>query len=750
MPKYDKTLEEKMSGDMLDYLGYKEGKNPDDQPIHKDVKESLELLEHYYDEREKWALKFKEAEEFRNGVQWTKKQTNALKSRGHSPIVVNRIHPAIETAKALLTSKKPQFRATARDDSDREIAKVFSDLFQWIWEQSNGNAELKRAIDDYYVGGMGVLMAYQDPNADMGKGEVMLKSIYPLDLYIDPNSRDPFCRDAANMIVAKLMTDDEAEKVYPEYKHIWEKAGSSQQERYPSTDLHKTEDQLLLGDLTTDDTVSPTKEYIERYTRIKVNYYHIYDPYSKYEALYEKEEYQKYVEEAAVRLIQPEGEDETVTDYEEVKQYIELMNEMGPVFHQIMNPETGEVIVQPGEEGKDAIPGSTREIVLMTKGDLIEAGEILVNNIEQTRIKVIVSVGSMLLYTRILPVDTYPIIPMMNVHNRNPYPESDVRIYKPLQKYINKIRSLIIAHATTSTNVKLLIPRGSVNKTEIQKEWGKAGTAVIEFDAELGAPVVAGPVPLPNELYKNEADAKHDLEYGFGIFEMMQGSGSAAPSTYRGTVAIDEYGQRRIKSRLDDVENTLNALARVTIGLIQQLYTEEKVIRLTNPDGTVNRSVINEPLYEDYTMAIHGKVNDITVGKYDIVIASGSTLPSNRWAQFEYYMELYKSGVIDQEELLKKTEVVDVEGVLSRHSIINQLQGQLEQAQQQIKELTGDLQTADRESVHAKKRLEVEKFKTQLDKASNKIDKTSELFDARMNDQMSMMRSSNKEKKKDE
>ena len=351
-------------------------------------------------------------------------------------------------------------------------------------------------------------------------------------------------------------------------------------------------------------------------------------------------------------------------------------------------------------------------------------GEILVNNIEQTRIKIIVSVGSMLLYTRILPVDSYPIVPMMNVHNRNPYPESDVRIYKPLQKYINKIRSLIIAHATTSTNVKLLIPRGSVNKSEIQKEWGKAGTAVIEFDAELGQPVVAGPVPLPNELYKNEAEAKHDLEYGFGIFEMMQGSGSGAPSTYRGTVAIDEYGQRRIKSRLDDVEGTLNQLAKITVSLIQQLYTEEKVIRLINPDGTIRRSVLNEPLYEDYSMAIHGKINDITVGKYDIVIASGSTLPSNRWAQFEYYMELYKAGVIDQEELLKKTEVVDVEGVLERASIINQLQGQLEQAQQQIKELSGDLQTADRESVHAKKRLEVEKFKTQLDKASNKIDMT--------------------------
>lgn len=746
MPKYDNTLKEKMSGDMLDYLGYKQGINPVDEPVNADVKKSLELLEHYYSEREKWATKFKEAEEFRNGIQWKKSQAKALRSRGHSPIVVNRIHPAIETAKAMLTSRKPQFRATARDDSDRQIAKVFSDLFQWVWEQSNGNAELKRAIDDYYVGGMGVLQVYQDPSADFGKGETKLKSIYPLDVYFDPDSRDRFCRDAASIIIARLMNDDEADKVYPEFKHIWKNAETSVSSRYPNTGMDKTEDQILLGDANTNDLINQSREYVERYTRVQVNYYHIYDPFSKYEALYEKDEYEKYYIEGAIRLINPAGEDETVTDYEAVKELLKIREEIGPVFHQMMDPQTGEIVMQPGEEGNEAIPGSTREIVILTKGELIENGEILANNIEQTRIKVIVSVGTKLLYTRILPVDSYPIVPMMNVHNRNPYPESDVRIYKPLQKYINKIRSLIIAHATTSTNVKLLIPRGSVNKKEIQAEWGKAGTGVIEFDAELGQPIIGGPIPLPNELYKNEADAKHDLEYGFGIFELMQGSGAGAPSTYRGTVAIDEYGQRRIKSRLDDVESTLNQLAKICVPMMQQLYTEEKVIRLINPDGTIQRSVINEPMYEDYTMAIHGKLNDITVGKYDIIIASGSTLPSNRWAQFEYYMELYKAGVIDQEELLKKTEVVDVEGVLDRHSIINQLQGQLSQAEEEIKKLRGDLQTADRESVHAKKRLEVEKFKTNLDKASNRIDKASELYDTRLNDQLSLMRSEKKEK----
>ena len=48
------------------------------------------------------------------------------------PIVVNRIHPIVETAKSLLTYNSPQFRSTGREDSDRDTAKVFSDLFQYI------------------------------------------------------------------------------------------------------------------------------------------------------------------------------------------------------------------------------------------------------------------------------------------------------------------------------------------------------------------------------------------------------------------------------------------------------------------------------------------------------------------------------------------------------------------------------------------------------------------------------------------
>ena len=152
--------------------------------IPESVQLTRELFHDYKSARELWAQKFQESVEFRAGAQWTNEERDILESRGQAPIVVNRIHPIVETAKSLLTYNSPQFRSTGREDSDRDTAKVFSDLFQYIWQISSGDEELKRTIDDYYVGGMGVLQVYQDPDADMGKGEVYIKSINPLGISI--------------------------------------------------------------------------------------------------------------------------------------------------------------------------------------------------------------------------------------------------------------------------------------------------------------------------------------------------------------------------------------------------------------------------------------------------------------------------------------------------------------------------------------------------------------------------------------
>ena len=704
-----------------------------------EVKLSEELLAEYASIRTKWARQAVEDSEFRNGMQWTKEQVNSLRKRAQEPLVVNVIYPAVEQAKAMLTANAPRFQSTGREGSDVKTGQIFSDLMSWVWENSKGNTELKEAIDDYYVKGMGCMIVYHDPQADFGKGDVFVKAIDPLDVYIDPSSQDPYSRDASNIIVSKLYSEAQLISMYPGMEEIIRRATEVTVAPQTESLRHGLEDQVVSKEEISAQRILSKEdreiEVIERYSKIKVPHYRVFDPQLNDEKILTIEEYQEYSQKIGYKVYNKKDQ-RVVTDDKEVETYKEIEKEYGTVFHLVINPVTQEQVMMQGEETPSAIEGSTTIIEQRTFAELMETGDLLVNEISLTRIKQVVSAGGEVLFINGLPIEDYPVVTIMNTHNRNPYPLSDVRMVKGLQSYINKIRSLIVAHASSSTNVKLLIPRGSMNKQQLEEEWGRAGTAVIEFDPELGQPIVAGPIPLPNELYKNEADAKADIERILGIYALMQGDPSAMPQTYKGTLAIDEYGQRRIKSKRDDIEEGINQLARLVVQLIQATYTSMKVLRLLQPNHKPKEIIINEPVYDDISGQFLGKLNDVTVGKYDVLVVSGSTLPSNRYARFEYYMELYKSGIIDQIEVLKQTDVANVEDVLNRSSKMSQLTRQVEGQSKQIKDLQGDLQTARRELVHARQRVEVEKFKTELEQSSNRADMASKLYAARTDDEL--------------
>ena len=704
---------------------------------HKEVQLTHDLLKDYSSSRENWAKQAVEDNEFRNGKQWTEEQAKTLRNRAQEPIVVNVVHSAVEQAKAMLTANKPRFQSTGRETSDTEVGRVFSDLMSYIWDTSSGNVELKQCIDDYYVKGMGVMLAYTDPDKDFGRGEVCLKSIDPLEVYFDPSSKDPFARDAGHIIVGKVLTENQLVDSYPEYEELIKEATETKyinmvsESRYGRESQDVTLKSRLSGETRTGDR---ELELFDRYTKIRIPYMKIYDPFANEEHVLNTEEFKEYRQEPVVIITSSEGLS-IHTDKATVTGYVQMHEQFGDTFHMMPDPITGQPIPMAGEEHKGSIPNSTTHIDIATKGHLIDDKKILVNNIEITNIKQCVCIGDQMLYEAVLPVEEYPIVPFMNGFNRNPYPVSDVRLVKGLQEYINKIRSLIVAHASSSTNVKLLIPRGAVNKNQVEQDWGRAGTAVIEFDPELGSPIVASPVPLPNELYKNEADAKADIERILGIYALMQGDVGAAPQTFKGTVAMDEYGQRRIKSKRDDIEEGLNQIGKVIVGLIQYVYTDKKIMRLMQPNNKPKEIVVNSPLYDDIGNVV-GKMNDITVGKYDIIVLSGSTLPSNRWGRFEYYMQLYQSGLIDQIEVLKQTDVADMEGVLERAGQMQQLQQQVQNQDQEIKKLKGDLQTAQRESLHDRKRVEVKEFEKKLAKAEAKVEMAAKLYQTRLGDEL--------------
>jgi hypothetical protein len=409
-----------------------------------------DLWRSYSNKRETWATKAQEDKEFRLGIQWTSEQRRVLEERGQSPVVVNRIHPAVETAKAMITANRPSFRVAAREDSDNKVAQVISSLLSYMYDISDGRSAIRDVIDDYYVTGLGYMHVYQDPMMDMGKGEVCMHSVDPLDVYVDPNSRDRYFDDAENIIISRLFTRDQAMKMYPMYKNAIENSSSDRLSDRPDTQYEGDGSIIFPEDTETQTYVGMgnNDEYVrgyEWYYKEMVNRYRIFETFSGVEDLLEEDRFQEYLTQPAWII-----NGEPIVDEQVAKQMVAQLEQQAEMAY---SKEVSESLSQ-GMSADDLPPPPPLDVQVVTFNELYKAGMIQVTSVQVKRVHQCVVVGDKKLYSRILPVEKYPIIPFVNIHTRTPYPVSDVSMIKGMQQYINKTRSLIIAHATTSTNTK--------------------------------------------------------------------------------------------------------------------------------------------------------------------------------------------------------------------------------------------------------------------------------------------------------
>lgn len=697
---------------------------------------SEEMFDSYDSSRQNWATQAKDDEDFRNGAQWSQSAKAILAKRRQAPVVTNVIKPAIETGKAILTANKPRFSSAAQEDSDVRTGKMFSELMTVVWNNSDGDVLHKLVIDDYYVKGMGVWNVFFDPNSDFGKGEIRLRSENPFDVYFDPNAKDIFCRDASSILLVTILTGEQIQANLPDYwKGILNYAETTEEDHQPQSARYGAEGQT---DGFTDARHNKYRA-IERYTKVLVDYHRVTKISDGTEYIMLPEEYEKFMQRQAY-VVMGQNSTEFVIDEAAAAETGRLYQQTGGVFHYIQNQMDGSTTMAPGPEDETSVPGSTYQIEPVTMEELMKQGVLEDVVYPQVRVLRHLSVGSFECFQEVLPISQYPIIPVMNHFNRTPYPMSDVRFVRPIQEYINKLQSLVVTHAANSANIKALLPLGSVKRKEFDEEMNKAGTAAVYYNAESGSPHLMQPIPLPNELYHNIEQAKMDIERILGIYEMQQGASQQAPDSYRGTLVLDEMQQRRVKAKQNDIEAALIQVARVVVEMIQAYYTAPRVTRILEPNMQPRQLEINTPIYDSLGEEVISRINDVTVGKYDITVVSGSMLPNNRWARFDYYKQLYELGVIDDIELLKQTEVVDLEGVLNRSSRMKKMMDQIQMLTEENKRLKGDLQTAQRESVQDRKRVVVEKFKTELNQKRADTTAVARIFEARLGDELKQQR----------
>ena len=674
--------------------------------------------------RQRWQITSQKGYDFYLNEQLTKDEVTMLEESGMPTFTINRITPIIEIMKYFVTANNPKWKAVGATGDDVDVAQVHSDVADYCWYLSNGKSLYSQVILDSLTKGLGYFLVDIDKDADRGMGEVRFNRIDPYDVYVDPASRDFLFRDAAFIQIRKNISRARLINMIPQSEaKIKKVTRGTDVQSYSQRDTEFT-DSIQPDDIKSG--VGPNGEdedilaYYETYTKKKFKYHNVYikikpSP-AELEILKEgiQEQLESFQQELEVQLIEKQMQiEQQVQEGEIIPQRAKLMIENSQkMAAQAIREKEMELISEAQEQAtiiKQQVM-SDADFNLLKNSE--EAQKNIVDSIAfyENRIVKTCTVGDeTFLFEQVIPISEYPIVPIPYMYTGTPFVMSAVTPLIGKQQEINKAHQIMLHNANLSSNLRWMYEEGSVPEDEWEKYSSSPG-ALLKYRPGFAPPTPIQPSPINNAFFTVVQQGKADAEYISGVPSAMMGFSQDQAETYRGLLANDEFGTRRLKSWMNSVvEPSLEHLGRVFKMMAQKHYNIEKVFRIVQPEANnpEEKEVrINVNIYNDYGKAI-GKYKDYASARFDVRIIAGATLPLNRWALLEEYFKWYQAGLIDDIAMLAETDIRNKENIVERKSMVSQMQGQLQSMEEAMKDKDGTIETLQRQLVQAGIKMKV-------------------------------------------
>lgn len=240
------------------------------------------------------------------------------------------------------------------------------------------------------------------------------------------------------------------------------------------------------------------------------------------------------------------------------------------------------------------------------------------------------------------PYDSFTIIPYFSYFRRG-RPFGMVRNLLSPQEQLNKLASQELHVVNTTANSGWLVENGSLSNMEaddLEQQGSKTGL-VVEYNKGFTPPEKIKPNTIPTGLDRIGQKAANSIREISGINDSMLGTDSPEVSG----VAIEKKrtsGAVLMQVPLENLAYTRQLLADKVLNLVQRYYTERRVFMITRDDDPLeNRDemVVNEE-QEDGSI-----YNDLTVGKYEIIISTSPARDTFDEIQFAEAMAMRQNGI---------------------------------------------------------------------------------------------------------
>ena len=539
----------------------------------------------------------KKCDAFYRGNQWDPADVATLDDEGRPALTINTILPTVNTVLGEQSTRRADVNFKPKGNGTQEVADVLNKLYMHIADTN----KLEWLESQVFADGLIQDRGYFDVRIDFTdhiQGEVRVTTKDPLDILIDPDAKEYDPKTWNEIFETKWMSLDEIEEQYGQDKADKLRVAAE----YGNT-------------MGTDSVEYEETRYGDTYTGVEYNQSTTTNPEENRQV-------------RAIRVIERQ--------YYQLKQCMYYVDEV-----------TGDMRQVPSNWSKREKFADDYGLDILDRLD--------------RKVRWTVTADSVVLHDDWSPYQCFTIVPYFPYWRRG-RPFGMVRNLISPQEQLNKISSQELHIVNTTANSGWIVETGSLQgmTADDLEEHGAETGLVLEYNRGSSPPAKIPPNQITTGLDRLGQKAAANIKTISGISDAMLGTDSPEVSG----VAIQQKQNRgvlMIQVPLDNLQKTRQYLAEHVLRMVQQYYTEERLIQITDESDPMKPEM---PIRINQVTPEGDIINDLTLGEYKVVVGTMPARDNYDEVQFAEAIQLRQVGVpipddliVDYSHLAKKGEV---------------------------------------------------------------------------------------------
>lgn len=271
------------------------------------------------------------------------------------------------------------------------------------------------------------------------------------------------------------------------------------------------------------------------------------------------------------------------------------------------------------------------------------------------RIRWTATVDNVVLHDEWSPYRSFTVIPYFPFFRKGRTSGVVRQLLSP-QEQFNKMESQMLHIVNTTANSGWKVEDGSLTNMTIEEleERGAETGLVLSYRKGAQEPEKIDANKIPTGLDRLATRAQANVAGIAGVDGLVK-----SPEREVSGVALDQLEARgliQVDVPFDSLKRTRTMVARKVLELIQDFYTETRIIRVSVGNGfdSDDRDIVINGVN-----AVGEVINDLTIGEYDIVVGSRPTRDNFEDSQFATALQLRKAGVLIPDDVVIRNSPLD-------------------------------------------------------------------------------------------